>query len=85
MLVQKARKQGVNAHMLLLEGHADDAILEAADRLGVDLIVLGTRGRKGLARFFYGNVADDVTRAAPCPVLALRSSQTETEVPTRKP
>ena len=58
---------------------AAEVIVHVAKERHSDLIVLGTRGRKGLARFFFGNVADCGTRAAPCPVLALRNSQTDAE------
>jgi len=72
-LIQKARKEGVKAHMLELSGLADDAIMEAAERLGVDLIVLGTHGRRGVARFLLGSVASQVVARARCPVLTVRS------------
>jgi nucleotide-binding universal stress UspA family protein len=69
----------IKVERLVAHGMAAETIVEVAKENRCDLIVLGTHGRKGLARFFYGNVADDVTRSAPCPVLALRSSQTEAE------
>ena len=72
-LIQKARKEGVKAHMLELSGLADNAIVEAAERLGVDLIVLGTHGRRGVARFLLGSVASQVVARARCPVLTVRS------------
>ena len=74
----------IEVERLVVHGKAAEVIVQVAKEKHCDLIVLGTHGRKGLARFFYGNVADEVTRAAPCPVLALRSSQTEAEVPARK-
>ena len=73
-LIMEARKQGVKAHMLELSGLADDAIVEAAERLGVDLIVLGTHGRRGVSRFISGSVAAQVVARARCPVLTVRSS-----------
>jgi nucleotide-binding universal stress UspA family protein len=75
----------VQVETLVKHGMPAESIVEAAKENHCDLIVLGTHGRKGLARLFYGNVADSVTREAPCPVLALRSSQTEAEEPARKP
>ena len=53
---------------------AAPAIIEAADELGVDLIVLGGHGRRGLRRFFLGSVAEEVVRTAECPVLTLRQT-----------
>src|SRR5262245_12658362 len=38
----------------------------------IDLIVMGTHGRKGVAHFFIGSVAEHVVRSAPCPVLTMR-------------
>lgn len=55
------------------EGEAAAAILEQATKLKVDLIVMGTHGRRGATRFFLGSVAEAVVRRAPCPVLTLRS------------
>ena len=39
---------------------------------GVDLIIMGTHGRTGLARVFLGSVAEHVVRQGPCPVLVVR-------------
>jgi nucleotide-binding universal stress UspA family protein len=74
----------VTVEPLMAHGMPAEAIVEVAKEQHCDLIVLGTHGRKGLARLFYGNVADEITRSAPCPVLALRTSQTEVEAPARK-
>jgi nucleotide-binding universal stress UspA family protein len=41
---------------------------------GFDLIVMGTRGRSGLAHLLMGSVAESVIRTAPCPVLTMKSS-----------
>lgn len=47
-------------------------ILEYALEAEVDLIVLGTHGRRGPARLLLGSVAEEVMRTAACPVLAMR-------------
>jgi nucleotide-binding universal stress UspA family protein len=75
----------VQVEQLVAHGLAEEAIVQVAREKHCDLIVLGTHGRTGLPRLFYGNVADSVTRSAPCPVLALRSSQTEAEDPASRP
>jgi nucleotide-binding universal stress UspA family protein len=69
----------VQVEQLVVHGMAARAIVQVAKEQHCDVIVMGTHGRKGLARLFDGNLADNVTRSAPCPVLALRSSQTEPE------
>jgi nucleotide-binding universal stress UspA family protein len=60
----------LTAHVLL--GAPADEIVWLAAHLDVDLIVLGTHGRKGLKRVFMGSVAEKVTRLAGCPVLVAR-------------
>jgi nucleotide-binding universal stress UspA family protein len=49
-----------------------EAVLAAAEKLGADLIALGTRGRTGLAHLALGSVAERIVRYAPCPVLAVK-------------
>ncbi len=50
----------------------DTAILNAADDLPADLIVVGTHGKKGLSRLALGSVAEAVVRRAACSVLVVR-------------
>jgi len=57
---------------VLRSGNAADAICEFAVESGADLIILGTTGRSGVARFLIGSVAERVVRHAPCPVMVLR-------------
>jgi nucleotide-binding universal stress UspA family protein len=71
-LVARARAAKVRARGLLLEGVAHDQILRAARRQRADMMVMGTHGRTGIARFFLGSVAARVTAMAPCPVLTVR-------------
>jgi nucleotide-binding universal stress UspA family protein len=47
------------------------AIVDAAVAEGVDLIVMSTHGRTGLAHMLIGSVTERVLRRAPCPVLAV--------------
>ena len=44
-------------------------ILEEADRLGIDLIVIASLGRSGIARYLIGSVARNILKGAKCPVL----------------
>lgn len=48
-----------------------DVVLEYAKQHEVDLIVMGTHGRRGLGRLFLGSTAEDVVRLAPCPVVTV--------------
>jgi len=51
------------------------AILAYAESKQIDLIVVGTHGRSGLAHLLMGSVAEHVVRSAPCPVLTVRENQ----------
>ena len=53
-------------------GYAAKSIVEYASRVGVDLVVMGSHGRSGLAHVLLGSVAEAVVRTAPCPVLTVR-------------
>jgi nucleotide-binding universal stress UspA family protein len=48
------------------------SIIDYATTKDIDLIVIGTRGRTGLKRFFMGSVASGVVRHAHCPILLVR-------------
>lgn len=71
-LQARARKAGVKAVTLLADGVAHEQIARAAKAKKADLIVIGTHGRTGLAKFFLGSVASRVVAAAACPVLTVR-------------
>ncbi|MEX2208395.1 MAG: universal stress protein [Myxococcota bacterium] len=59
---------GVNARLVLRYGAADQAVLDAASELSADAIVMGTRGRSGIAHVLLGSVAERVLRRATAPV-----------------
>jgi len=54
-------------------GHPADSILDSAQTLPCDLIVMGTHGRRGISHTISGSVAEAVLRKALCPVLTVRS------------
>lgn len=54
--------------------YAGDAILQYADEVGAQYIVLGTHGKRGVRRFIVGSVAEYVVRGAACPVLTVPPS-----------
>ena len=65
------REAGIEAEGEVVEGAAAPAILEAAKRHDVDLIVMGTRGPSSVAEMLLGSVSTQVLRYAPCPVLVV--------------
>jgi nucleotide-binding universal stress UspA family protein len=73
ILVARAKKSGVRkVSSLISEGTTAERIAQAAKSRRADLIVIGTHGRTGLARFFLGSVASRVVSMASCPVLTVR-------------
>ncbi len=69
--VQQAGLQGDSA---IVEGIPFQVIIETAESREIDLIVMGTHGRTGLAHALLGSVAEKVVRLAPCPVLVTRGN-----------
>ena len=71
----QARKAGVGCRPVLAETlgrPVADIIVAHAKRCRADLIVLGTHGRRGLARAVMGSDAEGVVRASPVPVMLVR-------------
>ncbi len=60
-------------HRLAMGDPAGEIVRIAAEE-GVEMIVLGTHGRSGMARMLMGSVAETVVRRAPCPVLVYRAA-----------
>ncbi|MEF8796166.1 MAG: universal stress protein [Salinivenus sp.] len=55
-------------------GRADSEIIELAEGLGADLILLGSRGQNTIERIVLGSDSESVVRYAPCSVMVVRSS-----------
>ena len=64
---------GTVAGTHLRMGAVDLEIIGLAKELGVDLIIMGCRGHRGIRRAVEGSISDAVIRRAPCPVLVVRS------------
>lgn len=72
---EQLRQAGFTTAASLREGDPRQAIIECAKEWHVDLIVLGSHGRKGLDRIL-GSVSDSVARHAPCSVEIVRAEST---------
>lgn len=55
----------------VIMGDIVEEILNYAKGAGIDLIVMGTHGRKGLEKVMFGSVAEGVVKRAGCPVLTI--------------
>jgi nucleotide-binding universal stress UspA family protein len=77
-IVDDVKEMGEMAHVKMqteiVERHPSvpDAIIQFAEENGVDLIVMGTKGKTAIRRFLLGSVTESVVHHAHCPVLVVR-------------
>jgi nucleotide-binding universal stress UspA family protein len=76
---QEANYQGLDTEAMVRYGSAAERIVATAHELGVDLIILSSHGRTGLARQVFGSVAEEVVRMADCPVTVVKSFRRDQE------
>jgi nucleotide-binding universal stress UspA family protein len=62
----------VDAEGYVANGYAGEEIIKYANEQQVDLIIMGTHGRRGIDRVLFGSVAEKIVKAAKMPVLTLR-------------
>ncbi len=71
----EARKAGVDSvETHPVEDDPADAILNVAERIDADLIVVGNKGMTGARRFLLGSVPNNVSHHAPCSVIIVRTT-----------
>jgi nucleotide-binding universal stress UspA family protein len=70
-LLSAASQRGVSCQSLVGEGAIWDVLQDMIQQNGIDLIVLGTHGRRGLRKLLLGSVTEEVFRMAACPVLTV--------------
>ena len=71
---ERATAKKVEAETEVSPVFPSEAIANTAERIGADLIVMGTRGLSGVKHVLLGSVAERTVRIAPCPVLTLKSA-----------
>jgi universal stress protein A len=79
--LERVQRAGLQGDSLLVQGTPTQAIVDTAGEQRVDLIIMGTHGRTGLAHVFLGSVAEHVVRQAPCPVLVTRRTADAPDTP----
>jgi nucleotide-binding universal stress UspA family protein len=71
-VLKLAERQNVKAASLLAKGRPFEQVLNLAKGLNMDLIVMGTYGRRGADRILIGSVAERVIEYALCPILVVK-------------
>ena len=71
---ERVGEAGVESRTYAREGDPADAILDVAEELGSDLIVVGNKGMTGAKRFLLGSVPNRVSHHAPCAVMIIRTT-----------
>lgn len=74
---EKVQREGVAVRQHVVSSFPAEAIVDLADELEVDLIVMGTRGLRGLKHVMLGSVAERTLRRASCPVLTVKDSKAD--------
>jgi nucleotide-binding universal stress UspA family protein len=71
-LAQRVRNRLPGAKVLLKMGLPWQGVLDAVKSQNIDLVVMGTHGRRGLEHLIMGSVAEKTVRLSPVPVLTVR-------------
>jgi nucleotide-binding universal stress UspA family protein len=70
----EAKKEGIEVQTHPVEADPTDAILNVAEEVKADLIVVGNKGMTGARRYLLGSVPNNVSHHAPCSVIIVRTS-----------
>ncbi|MFC3476892.1 universal stress protein [Halobacterium litoreum] len=78
-VVERAAERGVDAVGVVMQGGVYRTILNYVEDNAIDVVVMGTHGRRGLDRALLGSVTERVVRTADVPVLTVRQREDEDE------
>jgi nucleotide-binding universal stress UspA family protein len=70
----EAKEAGIEVRTHPVEGDPADAILNVAEEVKADLIVVGNKGMTGARRYLLGSVPNNVSHHAPCSVIIVRTT-----------
>jgi nucleotide-binding universal stress UspA family protein len=77
-LLEASRQKGISCQPLIGEGGIWNVLSDMIHENSIDLVIVGTHGRRGLKKLLLGSVAEEVFRMAPCPVLTVGPETSET-------
>ena len=69
-----ARKEGVDVHIHPVQGDPSDAIINTAEKVDADLVIVGNKGMTGARRFILGSVPNNISHHAPCSVMIVHTT-----------
>jgi nucleotide-binding universal stress UspA family protein len=87
--IPEAYRERLNTQLIVKAGDIEDELLEIINDGKVDLVIMGTRGRRNLGRFLLGSTTESLLRRVPVPILtvsngATRKTESPFEVPFRR-
>jgi nucleotide-binding universal stress UspA family protein len=74
-VIHKLHADDIEVDYLLRDGKPEKVIVEVAEQLGTDLIVISTDGRDNVMDVVVGTITEHVINAAPCPVMVLHHKE----------
>ncbi len=69
---EKLKEAGIEGTTEILQGHPGSQIVQFAEKMEADMIIMGSRGLGTVARFVLGSTSDYVSDNAKCPVLIVK-------------
>ena len=77
LVLLEFQQAGLKVDSSIEIGNPSDVILDKSRELDVNLVIMGSHGKKGLSRLIMGSVAETVVRKANCPVLIVKAEEKE--------
>lgn len=74
-IADRLRDRGIEATALLVKGPTAETVLSEAQKLQVDMIVVGSRGRKVVSQLLLGSVSQEILHQSSYPVLVVPAHQ----------
>jgi len=70
-ICEKEMQSCPNFQKMVVSGDEVDEILKVVESEGIDLLIMGTHGRKGLEHVIFGSVTENVVKKSPAPVMTI--------------
>lgn len=70
-IAEQMREEGLEATALLIQGPTAEVILETAEKVEADIIVIGSHGKGAVYQMLVGSVSEAVIHEAECPILVV--------------